>query len=185
MAKGFFTFDEERLLALSEDTLPSFFPRLLKSFIYRGYLLELRRDNRWNKKDIDFSIRRDKTPIAYLDNEQRFNSYIFDTDCTLNIPLCSNKANRLNLGLRVMSIKAKYYKKYPRQSFHIFRHPDLNQAICCWAEDFVRSKPILWDSYMGKILVWQSPREKSCYGRGYESTIEDFVLGKLKQEGIL
>ena len=170
----------------SENSLIGFFPKLGVGIdLENGNTLRLERRNLPpNIYDIDFHILKNKEPMAYIDNEQR-DAFVFDNPVPVNIPLNSFRANMEQWQYKRLSTKVKYYRNYPTQCFHIARSPDMNSAICCRAKDFIYLKPVLWRTVMGPIRVWQVPRDKTCYGKINESTIEDWILVKLDKEGLL
>ena len=171
----------------SENTLIGFFPKLGVGIdLPNGTILRIERRNLPpNIYDIDFHILGNENVIAYIDNEQR-DSYIFENlDKPVNIPLDSFRSNIEQWQTRRLSAKVSYYKNYPAQCFHLARSPSMNEAICCWAKDFVYTNPVVWKTFMGMIKVWQVPRERTCYGKINEQTIEDWVLSKLEKEGFL
>lgn len=170
----------------SENTLIGFFPKLGVGIdLPSGAMLRIERRNLPpNIYDIDFHILKGEEAIAYIDNEQR-DAFIFDNPVPVNIPLNSFRANMEQWQYKRLSTKVKYYRNYPSRCFHIARSPDMNSAICCWAKDFVCLKPVLWRTFMGQIRVWQVPREKTCYGYINQPTIEDWILLKLSQEGLI
>lgn len=171
----------------SENTLIGFFPKLGVGIdLSGGDTLRMERRNLPpNIYDIDFHILKGEEAIAYIDNEQRDAFPFENSTVPMNIPLDSFTSNIEQWQRKRLSTKVKYYRNYPSRCFHIARSPDMNSAICCWAKDFVYLKPVLWRTVMGRIRVWQVPREKTCYGYINQPTIEDWILLKLDQEGLL
>jgi len=171
----------------SENTLIGFFPKLgVGISLPNNETLQIKRRNLPpNIYEIDFHILRNEEPVAYIDNEQR-QAYLFEhPKAPVNIPLDSFKGNMEQWQEKRLSTKVTYYKKFPTVSFHIARSPDMNKGICCWANDFICLKPVLWKTKMGPIRVWQVPRDKTCFGYINEPTIEDWILLKLEKEGLL
>jgi len=174
--------------SIGEDTMFTFFPMLHQGVTTpSGIHLKLERRNGIDIFDIDFHILKDGQPIAYIDHEQRANDYPFlHPGVPINIPLCTLTSNAKQLALRRPSKKVQYYKQYPKQSFHLTRRSNYQEAICCYAQDFVYLKLVNQPSMFGpKMPVWKCPRERACFGRQYEHTIEDWILGKLDKEGLL
>lgn len=179
---------------LSEKTLPIFFPELFeptKSFWERHHL-ELKRHNKVDKYDIDFAILKDGKAIAYIDNERRSvkNSILLfgesGREIKVNIPTRTLRSNVEQRSDRLMDNKFKYYSTYPERSFHLARHDNMTEAICCWAKDFYNLERIKdWRTDMGPIEVVQVPREFTRYGKAFEHTIEGWILSKLEKEGII
>jgi hypothetical protein len=172
--------------AISENTVIGFFPQLGVGIETPKGTLKINRRNKKNPDDIDFDITLDSKPIAFIDNEQRGDDYLWQHPVAPpNIPTSSFKANIEQWHNRPHSQKVKYYLNFPKQSFHLSRNTSMNKAVCCRAEDFIHTKLIWHHTYFGYMWVWQCPREKTCEGKINEHTIEDWVLSKLIEGGIL
>lgn len=67
----------EKLPVISEETAKSFSPALNIGISIRDIYLKLERRNELDILDIDYHILKNGEPIAYIDNEQRLDDYIF------------------------------------------------------------------------------------------------------------
>jgi len=175
------------LSKISELTAKWFFPTLSAGVEIKGTKLKLERRNVIDIYDIDFHILKNGTPVAYIDNEQRYDDYPFGHPYVpINIPLHSQKSNRQSRAERPLSTKAEYYIEYPNVSFHLTRRLDFESAICSWAKDFADLEPVWQETrHDWGMRVWQVPRYLTCQGYRDEPTIENWILGKLDQEGLL
>ncbi len=171
----------------SENTTVGFFPKLGVGLVLpNGNTLKFERRNAINKFDIDFQITRSGEPIAFIDNEQRINDFPFlHPDAPLNVPIHSFNSNTQQWQDRPLSNKSEYYLSLPKRCFHLARQSNMNAALCCHAKDFVHLKPETNHTFFGGMLVWRVPRSKTCFGKIHEHTIEDWILLKLDQEGLL
>jgi len=171
---------------ISENSVIAFFPKLGVGIETAKGILRIECHNKQNQYDIDFCLTQDGGPIAFIDNEQRASDYLWQhPEAPPNIPIARFKANIEQWQTRPPSQKVKYYLNYPTQSFHLVRDTSMNNAICCCADDFIYTKPVWHHTFFGYMWVWQCPREKACEGKINQHTIEDWLLSKLVQGGVL
>ena len=101
-----------------------------------------------------------------------------------NVPIKTHDSNWQNWPeeKKPLSGKIKYYLRCPFTGFFISLRYTRNEGVCIWVWDLLLSRiefQSMREVGLKPFMVFQVPREKTCYGRINEESIENFVIRKL------
>ncbi len=172
----------------------AFFPKLSVGLKTKNDEYKIKHRKKKYETDLRIIRKSDLKIVGWVDVETRVEDggdFIFKPEgkyVPLNFPIHSHRSNWEDWPEEKKFISGKIirYRNSPLSSFDLKLRFTRNEGLCTWAYHIIKGFPCNQQTRGGLIFkVYRVSRNKVCYGRINEETIEDFVIEKLLEGGFI
>lgn len=171
----------------AEALVAAYFPRIAAGLNVNGRQLLLTRNNKGNKYDIDWALSTEGNRVAVFDTEYKPNwiDTPYDKFSVARYTLSYNKGKRSSPR---ETVKVKYFRAYPYQSFWMPVRADYKVAAVVVGAVIVNSPITLRPQPSGfarDIEIFEFSADEMVFCEAFDTSIEDYILAQLEEAGVL